>query len=71
MEKIVIKVIADGEELSPIVMREGKEDSIYKDEVVFFSMGHVLNKERTVAPYDYTIRLTRPKTRKELGKNES
>ena len=62
MEEITIKVLVDGEELPPLKMGPGKEDPTYKDEIAFFSMGHVYNKEGDKAPYDYTIRLTRHKT---------
>jgi len=65
MEKITIKVIVDGEELTPLNMGVGKEDTIYKDQIVFFSMGHIYNKEGNKAPYDYSIHLTRGKTDEE------
>lgn len=65
MEKITIKVIVDGEELPPFNMGAGEEDPIYKDEIAFFSMGHIYNKEGNKAPYDYTIRLTRQKAGEE------
>ena len=65
MEEITIKVIVDGEELPPLNMGEGEEDQIYKDQIAFFRMGHVYNKEGNKAPYDYTIRLTRNKTEAE------
>lgn len=62
MEEIIIEVLVDGEEQAPINMGAGKEDSIYEDDIAFFSTGHIKNKEETEAPYDYTIRLTRHKT---------
>lgn len=65
MERITFQVIVDGEELAPFNMGAGKEDSIYKDDIAFFCMGHIYNKERNKAPYDYTIRLTRHKTEEE------
>lgn len=64
MEKIIIKVIVDGEELAPFSMGKGHEDTIY-DDIIFYTMGHVFNKEGNKAPYDYTIRLTRHKTKEE------
>ncbi len=62
MEEITIKVLVNGEELTPFNMGAGEEDPIYKDEIAFFSMGHIYNKEGNKAPYGYTIRLTRQKT---------
>lgn len=65
MEKIVIRVEIDGVELSPIELAEGEQDGLYEGYLAFFGMGSLFNKERTVAPYNYTIRLTRPKTKEE------
>ena len=66
MEVITIKMLVDGEEQAPISMRDGLQDVFYKDEIAFFSMGSVYNKEKSVALYDYTIRLTRHKTDEEM-----
>ena len=65
MEKIVVKITADGVELNPIDMRLGEEDRTYKEDMFFFSTGHAYNKEKTRVLYDYSIRLTRHKTREE------
>ncbi len=65
MEEIIIKVIVDGEEQAPINMGAGKEDSVYEDDIAFFSMGHIKNKEETKAPYNYTIRISRHKAEEE------
>lgn len=65
MERITVKVIVDEGELAPIDMGVGEEDPVYKDDIVFFSTGHVYNKERSRAPYDYVIRLNRHKTEEE------
>ena len=68
MEKIVIEIVVDNIKLHPIAMGLGEQHLIYKDDIMFFSMGHVFNREGTEVPYDYTINLTRHKTEKELGK---
>ena len=65
MEEITIKVLVDGEELTPFNMGVGKEDHIYKEEITFFSMGHIYNKQGNKAPYNYSIHLTRHKTEAE------
>lgn len=65
MEKITIKVVVDGEELTPISMGIVHEDPIYKDDIAFYIMGHIYNKEGNRVQYDCSIRLTRPKTEKE------
>jgi len=67
MEKIIVRVEVDGVELEHIEMDEGHEDPIYKEEMMFFKMGHVFNIEHTRAPYDYTLSLSRPKTKEELA----
>lgn len=67
MEKIIVRVEVDGVELAPVEMGEGHEDHIYKDDMTFFSMGHVFNIEHTRAPYDYTFSLSRHKTKEELA----
>lgn len=67
MERIIVRVEVDGVELAPFNMGAGEEDHIYKDDISFFSMGHVYNKEGNKAPYDYTIRLVRHKTEEERG----
>ena len=68
MEEIIIKVVVDGKEQTPIKMEAGKEDIIYNNDMVFFNIGHVYDKEGTVSLYDYTIRLRRRKTKEEEGK---
>ena len=67
MEKIVVRVVIDDVELAPIEMGEGYEDTFYKDDMKFFGMGHVFNIEHTRAPYDYTLSLSRHKTKEELA----
>ena len=67
MEKIIIRVAVDGVELAPIEMDEGHEGTFYKDDMTFFKMGHVFNIEHTRAPYDYTLSLSRHKTKEELA----
>lgn len=69
-EKVLIRIQVDGKELELIDMGEGHEDSVYKDDVVFFKMGHALNKERTLASYDYTFTLTRHRTKEELERSK-
>ena len=71
MERITIKVVVDGEELAPFSVEAGEEDHVHKDDVSFFGMGHVYNKEGTKAPYDYTVRLVRHKTEEERRENSS
>lgn len=61
MEKIIVKVIVDGEELASLDMGEGREDFTYRDEIVFYSGKHIYNKDGTFAPYSSFIRLARPK----------
>ena len=70
MEKIIVRVEVDGVKLEPIEMGEGHEDLIYKEEMMFFSMGHVFNMEHTRAPYDYTLSLSRHKTKEELAERD-
>lgn len=65
-ESIIVHVEVDGMGISPVVLGEGKQSCLLKDCVEFFSMGHLLNKERTTAPYDYMIRLTRHITKDEV-----
>jgi len=65
MEKIEIKVVVDGKELEPIIMGEGKEGYVYKNDIVFYSMGHIHNKDKTVALYEYNISIRRLKKDKE------
>lgn len=72
MEKIIIRVEVDGVELLPIELGKGKESSFYKDDIAFFSMGHLFNKEHTHSPYEYLFRLDRRKTEEEkLDKGEA
>ena len=66
MENIVVKVVVDGVELAPINMGEGKTSTLYKEDITFFSMGHVHSAEGTHVPYVYLIRLDRAKTKEEL-----
>lgn len=61
-EKIVIHVEVDGVELAPIELGEGVQDGVYIEDIVFFRMGDLFNKEHTVAPYSYMFRLNRHKT---------
>lgn len=68
METIIVRVEVDGVELEHIEMGEGHEDHIYKEEMKFFSVGHVLNIEHTRALYDYTFSLSRRKTKEELAR---
>lgn len=70
-EKIVIRVEVDGMEVYLIELGEGREDYFYKDDIAFFSMGRLFNKERTIAPYDYVFRLCRHKTEEEKPSNRS
>jgi len=67
MEKIIVRVEVDGVELEHIEMGEGHEAPIYKEEMMFFSMGRVFNIEHARAPYDYTLSLSRHKTKEELN----
>ena len=67
MEKLIVRVEVDGVELEPIDMGEGREDTTYKGDIKFYSMGHVFNKDHTHAPYEYMISLTRHKSEEEGG----
>lgn len=71
MEKIILRVEVDGIELSPIEFGKGEQSHFYKDDIAFFKMGHLLNKEQTESPYEYLFRLDRCKTKEEkLDKGE-
>lgn len=70
-EKIIVRVEVDGVELAPIELGEGMQDGIYIEDIVFFSMGDLYNKEHTVAPYSYMFRLNRHKTEEEKLRERS
>ena len=61
MEKIVVKVIVDGVESAPIEMGKGEESAVYSNDIVFYSMGRIYNKEKTKAPYEYNISIRKRK----------
>ena len=65
MEKIVVKIEVDGVPLKPLALGKGKQHFIYEDDMQFFLMGHLFNVKGTLAPYEFTISLTRHKTTKE------
>lgn len=71
VEEIVIRVEVDGVELAPINMGRGCKDSVYEDDIRFFSMGRVFIKDRTYALYDYTFSLSRHKFVEELEGKDS
>ena len=63
--KIIVRVEVDGVELLPIELGEGMQDGVYIEDIVFFKMGDLFNREHTIAPYSYMFRLNRHKTEEE------
>lgn len=63
-EKLVLRPILDGVELEDIDMREPHHDTIYGEEMVFYTSGHVIVDSK--APYHYNIRITRKPTEEEM-----
>lgn len=57
MEKIILLPIIDGNNLDEIDMGEGKQDMLYKEEVVFYKSGYIIVGNK--AEYSYSIRLVR------------
>ena len=65
-EKIIVRIEVDGVELNPIDMGKGKTDSVYKEDIFYYSGEHALNKEKTLALYTCSIRMSRQKTKEEI-----
>jgi len=60
-EKIIVKIIVDGEEMSDITMGEPKQDIFHSDGMQINYFGHIFDKEQKTAPYHATISLYRLK----------
>lgn len=65
MEKIVVKIEVDGIELTPIDMGPSRQDSTYKDDIAFYKMGNAGLARGRFLPYQYSIGITRHKTKEE------
>jgi len=65
MEKIIIKVIVDGEELKPVEMADGVQSYFYEDEIQFHWQGHLFDKAGKKATHFGSINITRNKTAEE------